>query len=290
MRKLKQEDFVNISNIQHNFFFDYSRAVYENRRGEVEIGCPKHGWFNQQAGSHMYGRGCSKCANNNLYDKKEFLELAFEKHQLDFNYDNSEYKGMNKEIEIRCNKCNYIFKQNPATHLRENAGCPKCGRIKEQELYVTQCNLKHNSLYSYNNLIYTGSNNEVIITCKEHGDFEQRASSHLQGRGCTKCFRKRSQLEKEIFEFIEQITSNVEYSNKKLIGMELDILIPDNKIAIEVNGEYWHYIKKNGRKNHVKKSKLCKEKGYKLLHLREDLWKFKKEHMKQVIIKLIQNV
>ena len=35
------------------------------------------------------------------------------------------------------------------------------------------------------------------------------------------------------------------------------------------------------------KSKICKSKNYVLLHLREDLWNYKKEHMKNVIKKLL---
>ena len=35
------------------------------------------------------------------------------------------------------------------------------------------------------------------------------------------------------------------------------------------------------------KSRLCREKGIKLLHVREDLWKTKKENMKQTIIKFL---
>ena len=36
------------------------------------------------------------------------------------------------------------------------------------------------------------------------------------------------------------------------------------------------------------KSNLCREKGIKLLHIREDLWKRDKEKMKQVIIKFLK--
>ena len=39
---------------------------------------------------------------------------------------------------------------------------------------------------------------------------------------------------------------------------------------------------------HSNKSKICKSKNYVLLHLREDLWNYKKEHMKNVIKKLLK--
>lgn len=61
---------------------------------------------------------------------------------------------------------------------------------------------------------------------------------------------------------------------------------------IEFNGLYWHYIKDAGKAKpkgyHALKSNLCRQKGIKLLHLREDLWLNKKEYMKEVIIKFLE--
>lgn len=45
----------------------------------------------------------------------------------------------------------------------------------------------HNSYYDYGKSIYTGSKSNITITCKTHGDFEQKSGSHLEGRGCKKC-------------------------------------------------------------------------------------------------------
>lgn len=41
--------------------------------------------------------------------------------------------------------------------------------------------------YIYDKVIYVNSNEKVIITCSEHGDFEQTPSNHKQGQGCPKC-------------------------------------------------------------------------------------------------------
>jgi hypothetical protein len=47
--------------------------------------------------------------------------------------------------------------------------------------------------YTYDNVKYIADNIKVNITCPIHspihGDFPQRASSHLQGAGCGKCYR-----------------------------------------------------------------------------------------------------
>ena len=44
--------------------------------------------------------------------------------------------------------------------------------------------------YDYSNTNYVNSRTPVIITCPKHGDFDtQTPNSHLNGRGCEKCFR-----------------------------------------------------------------------------------------------------
>lgn len=78
---------------------------------------------------------------------------------------------------------------------------------------------------------------------------------------------------------------NVIVRNRKIIKpYELDIYIPELNKAIEFNGTYWHYSEKHfipGK--HGLKSKLCRRKGIKLLHVREDLWLKDKEKMKNII-------
>ena len=49
----------------------------------------------------------------------------------------------------------------------------------------------------------------------------------------------------------------------------------------------WHYNENFTPGKHALKSNLCREKGIKLLHVREDLWKTKKEKMKNAILKFL---
>lgn len=45
----------------------------------------------------------------------------------------------------------------------------------------------HGDTYAYSNAEYKNAHAKITITCKTHGDFEQRASSHIEGRGCRLC-------------------------------------------------------------------------------------------------------
>lgn len=45
----------------------------------------------------------------------------------------------------------------------------------------------HGDKYDYSKLEYVNSRENVCIICPIHGEFLQRASNHLLGRGCPKC-------------------------------------------------------------------------------------------------------
>lgn len=84
-----------------------------------------------------------------------------------------------------------------------------------------------------------------------------------------------SKQETEVFNFITTITDKtVIQSDKSIINpYELDIVIPDLKLAIEYCGLYWHSEAYKTDKNyHINKMHLCNQKGYRLITIFEDEW------------------
>lgn len=55
------------------------------------------------------------------------------------------------------------------------------------EEFVKRAKELHGDTYVYDKAVYVGRAQKLIITCKQHGDFEQRAGHHLQGQGCKAC-------------------------------------------------------------------------------------------------------
>lgn len=97
----------------------------------------------------------------------------------------------------------------------------------------------------------------------------------------------KSSFEKEIIYFLESLgVSNIEANKRTIIGKELDIYLPDNKLAIEYNGIYWHHdkIPHVDRDYHRKKFLLCEEKGIELFTIFSDSWENKKEIWKKKIV------
>lgn len=56
--------------------------------------------------------------------------------------------------------------------------------------FIVKANKKHNNKYDYSLVNYTGKKNKITIICPIHGSFEQKASLHLEGRGCRTCNTK----------------------------------------------------------------------------------------------------
>lgn len=48
----------------------------------------------------------------------------------------------------------------------------------------------HGAKYGYEKAIYKGAHKPIIITCTEHGDFNQSPNAHRHGQGCPSCAKK----------------------------------------------------------------------------------------------------
>jgi len=101
----------------------------------------------------------------------------------------------------------------------------------------------------------------------------------------------RSLKEKEVFEYIKEVYKGkiVENDRKIIKPYEIDILIPDKKLAIEFNGLYWHSTSKVNKNYHLNKLISMKKKGYKLITIFEHTWDNKKDVVKHNLKLLLDN-
>ena len=92
-----------------------------------------------------------------------------------------------------------------------------------------------------------------------------------------------SSLEISMREFLDSI--NIKYLPNHIIdGIEIDIYIPDHKLGIEMNGNYWHSELKKHRMFHKTKTEICEKNEIQLLHIWEDNWLYKKDIIKSIIL------
>ena len=95
-----------------------------------------------------------------------------------------------------------------------------------------------------------------------------------------------SDKENIICKFIQDNYNDVIVQNSRNIisPYELDIFLPDLKIAFEFNGIYWHNEIYKPNNYHLNKTELCEEKGIQLIHIYEDDWLHKQNIVKSIIL------
>ena len=82
-----------------------------------------------------------------------------------------------------------------------------------------------------------------------------------------------SVAERDIAEHFKSKFKNVIIHDRKTLnGIELDIYLPDKRIAIEFNGNYWHSANIKGKRYHQEKSLKCAANGIQLIHIFEYEW------------------
>jgi very-short-patch-repair endonuclease len=282
-KALKVQDFLRKAKELHGDKYDYSKIEYKNNTEKVCIICPIHGEFWQTPKNHLRGHGCTKCGRDVCASKtkksfEEFVGQANNVHQSFYTYPKQEYKNAYTSIEIICPK-HGLFKQVPHDHLKGH-GCPKCMAEKVSKInkmnteeFISRAKEIHNGYYFYNktDLDNKDDNGKVVVTCPVHGDFYQTPHSHMRGHGCPLCANISSQAENEIFEYVKSLESLTIQRDRTIISpLELDMYIPDKKIAIEYNGLYWHCSMNKDKHYHIRKTEECKKKGIKLIQIFED--------------------
>lgn len=105
------------------------------------------------------------------------------------------------------------------------------------------------------------------------------------------CVRGESSKEVELVDYIKEIYNGkiIQHNRTILDGKEIDILIPDKRLAFEFNGNYWHSLKE--RYYHQEKTIACAKQGIQLIHIFEYEWDNRgtKEKLKQYIRYLLSN-
>lgn len=130
---------------------------------------------------------------------EDFRQKAQKIHGDTYDYSLVEYNFNRIKVKIIC-KEHGVFQQTPEQHL-SGKGCIKCGYKKSSEKrlgtendFLTKAMNVHNNIYDYSLVDYENSTTEIKIICKEHGVFEQRPASHLQGHGCPNCAKNLKSL------------------------------------------------------------------------------------------------
>jgi very-short-patch-repair endonuclease len=154
--------------------------------------------------------------------------------------------------------------------LEENKNIKHLNTNNENKYYTFECEKKHIFNIPFVILIQRNSFKTKICTV------------------CNPIDRNFSGLENQMSDFIKDNYTGTILENKKIINsFELDVYLPDLKLAFEFNGLYWHSEIYKENNYHLNKTEECEKQGIKLIHIFEDQWMYKKDIVKSRILNLL---
>lgn len=226
----------------------YGDPNYNNSQKNAETCMRKYGVNNGAKTNDVRNLLADKYYNHNNLDRMEKIKFAFQE-----NY-GVNWNTQDPSIAIKAGKALSESKYHAFVDKLTEHGLEIIRAGKTMDLKCKKCN------------------NEMIDIKRPFINFTLR-----QGKTpCNICFpydNYRSHAEKEIGDFIASIYNGEILFNKKHLGVDVDIILPEEKIAIEYNGIYWHSEFFKPKSHHRDKKILLSDKGYNLIHIWEDDWK-----------------
>jgi very-short-patch-repair endonuclease len=140
-------------------------------------------------------------------------------------------------------------------------------KVTDDHLFLTPSGYKRADQLSKYDMIIGGVRNES----NSLGVSEMTISRRIWEYGLLEMFSKRggSEAEKQLYNIITGWGVTARLNDRKAIRpYELDIYIPDKRIAIEYDGIYRHSFEEVKKRDELK-DQLCKEKGIRLIRIKE---------------------
>lgn len=174
------------------------------------------------------------------------IQFNRENYGVDYFYQSEEFKEKSRQTMIE----RYGVGNFTQSHISEES----LAILKDKELLVELC-----------------STRGVPEASKIIGVDKTTVYKHLDNYGVE--LDSRSSGELSVCSYLDELGIEYETGDRKVLGsLELDIVIPSKKIAIEFNGIYWHSTKFRSKDYHLEKTTAAKNVGYRLIHIYEDEW------------------
>lgn len=222
----REKCFISKMNVIHNGKYITDNVHFVNNTTKVELICPIHGTFLIAPKNILNGQGCSICGKEKAKQCHKgnyelFVSNLKKKFGDKFSVPNieKEYENNHSIITLKCNRCGEIINVRADYVVSDKFnGCNSCQyRFTYKEL------LKHNS--SGNKIIpFDGLKDSridnVTLYCEEHGEYELKVSTIIDGRGeCRKCNgHKKLMKEEDFFEKLHNMYGDDVKSLSKFSG------------------------------------------------------------------------
>lgn len=253
---------------------------------------------------------CKKCTTIRRNETKDINELieTLRKKFGDCNYEfpkPESYAGLYSKtpFNIKCKFCGHETSTVIINILEPSNGKHYCRVCNNRDRLLEKMSYKERCITVTEGKIepieeYIDSKTPIKHKCNicgygKNGEWLKiPVKNTKRNAGCPSCAGNitKSSAEDEIYKYIQTIyTGKIDLKNRDVLDdkKELDIYVPDLKVAFEINGLYWHSEKYKGKKYHIEKTLSAKEKGVRLVHILEDEWYQKPEICKDKIANIL---
>ena len=236
----------------------------------------------------------SKCAHNDQKVIDKTKKSLIQKYGVDNVQKNKEIKEKTYQTNMirfgvkHSTQSIIVQEKMKKTNFDKLGVCyPAQDKNVREKYYKTIIN---KNLSKYENLISLDYTNKKMIfkcDCDQEHNFEIsidlfRNRKRTGIKLCTRCNTKYMSQSESIF--LNMFENAIIHSRAIIPPLELDIYLPELKLAFEFNGLYWHSEVNKENNYHLNKTEECKKQGIQLIHVYEDDWLYKQEIVKSMIL------
>jgi very-short-patch-repair endonuclease len=292
----KITNYCNINNLTELTFKQKMYHYYHNITYIKKCDCGKTLFFiNFNKG---YSVHCSsKCTHNDIEVINKTKNTLIEIYGVDNLQKSKELKNKTYETNLKrygfkhAAQSKEIQKKQKKTNLEKlGVEYPAQNKSVRDKFYKS---IIDKNLSKYDNLISIDYNSKKMkFNCDFGEDHDFEISTDLfQNRKrcniklCTICNTKFTSMAEKNFLDLFYDTEKKLLNNRTIIKpFELDIYLPDLKLAFEFNGLYWHSEVNKENNYHLNKTEECEKQGIQLIHIWEDDWLYKQDIVKSMIL------
>ena len=255
------------------------KSEYQGSKTPMDVHCLRcgHEWVTTP-GTLLQGCGCPQRGERQIRHKKTYTNEEFLAKLAEVNPEVEplmEYTKGSAYIDVRCKRCGNRW-SSKGYNLLQGKGCPHCGAIRGAKKNQGQTGVK--TLEQFSSELsetlpdievlgnYVNVHTKIEVRCRVCGHtWSAVPGALLRGHGCPRCVRSGTSFMEQflLYAFRQALPGETVLSrDKTAIGMELDILIPSKRLAVEPG--VWFLHKRNVKRD-GEKWRRCHEAGIRLV-------------------------